>query len=134
MVLINYQITIDLKKGECTMEKLLNVFASESIFSFDFFRNGLFGEKIASVLDVDGDLCRIIALILSLILAAAVLTMAAERFETAAITFLTVCILFVVIGGTEGVLAMAVLYTAAAVGIIAVFTVLRDKEIEHAAE
>ena len=71
------------------MEKLLNVFASESIFSFDFFRNGLFGEKIASVLDVDGDLCRIIALILSLILAAAVLTMAAERFETAAITFRT---------------------------------------------
>lgn len=116
------------------MEKLLNVSAGESIFSFDFFRNGLFGEKIASVLDVDGDLCRIIALILSLILAAAVLTMAAERFETAAITFLTVCILFVVIGGTEGVLAMAVLYTAAAVGIIAVFTVLRDKEIEHAAE
>ena len=116
------------------MEKLLNVFAGESIFSFDFFRNGLFGEKIASVLDADCDLCRIIALILSFILAAAVLTMAAERFETAVITFLTVGILFVVIGGTEGVLAMAVLYSAAAVGIIAVFTVLRDKEIGYVAE
>ena len=116
------------------MEKLLNVFAGESIFSFDFFRNGLFGEKIASILDVNCDLSRIIALILSFIFAAVVLTLVVERFQTAVITFLTVGILFMVIGGTEGLLAMAVLYSAAAGGIIAVFTVLRDKEIGHAAE
>ena len=134
MVLIYYQITIDSKKGECIMEKLLNVFAGESIFSFDFFRNGLFGEKIASILDVNCDLSRIIALILSFIFAAVVLTLVVERFQTAVITFLTVGILFMVIGGTEGLLAMAVLYSAAAVGIIAIFTVLRDKEIGHAAE
>ena len=114
------------------MEKLLNVFAGESFFSFDFFRNGLFGEKIASVLDMDYDLCKIVALILSFILTVVVLTIAAERFETAVIISMTLCILFVVIGGTEGVLAMAVLYSAVVVAIISVFTVLRDKDIKQA--
>ena len=132
MVLVYYQITIVPKKGECTMEKLLNVFAGESFFSFDFFRNGLFGEKIASVLDMDYDLCKIVALILSFILTVVVLTIAAERFETAVIISMTLCILFVVIGGTEGVLAMAVLYSAVVVAIISVFTVLRDKDIKQA--
>lgn len=95
-----------------------------------FLRNGLFGDSLSTFFAMNDNMGRMLALILSFVLAAAVLVIAAENFKAGMIVLVSLCFLLIILGGMESVLAISAIYSVAAVTMIGIFMGLIEKEAD----